>query len=156
MKHLKVEPFFIKVNKNKHKQIISYSIGGLNSKLILNKTYIINNKAYKDGGALKWISNEPIYYDILFKDNTAIYGNDKASLPFRMKLNIYDITRKDYIKINQTRIPELENLISGKILNYKIEIEVVDINDLVISSLNFFEYIIILFLIPLIQKIVFQ
>lgn len=82
---------------------------------------------------------EPIYYDVLFKENTAIYGNNIASLPLRMKIKIYDNSEKNYINLNSNAILELKNLKSGELLKYKIEIEFVDFNDVIVSSLNFFE-----------------
>ena len=55
-----------------------------------------------------------------------------------MKIKIYDNNTKSYYDMNRDKIPELDNLISGEILKYKFEIEFVDFNDVVVSSLNNF------------------
>lgn len=90
----------------------------------------------RDGGAIKWTNNQPFYYHVIFKENNAIYGINIASIPLRMNINIYDIISKTYLKINNTNIPEIENVVSGDHLYYRIEIKFVDFNNVVIYSLD--------------------
>ena len=111
-------------------------LGGMLSKISINNTNFTNNRAWKDGGAMKWIINQPYYYNVIFKENKAIYGNNIASIPLRMNISIYDIRSNIYLKINSTSIPEIENVVSGDHLYYRIEIRFVDFNDVIISSLD--------------------
>ena len=106
------------------------------SKISINDTNFTNNRAWKDGGAIKWIINQPYYYNVIFKENKAIYGNNIASIPLRMNISIYDINADKYLKINSTSIPEIENVVSGDYLYYRIEIKFVDFSDVVVSSLD--------------------
>ena len=90
----------------------------------------------KDGGAIKWLIIQPYYFNVIFKENEAIYGNDIASIPLRMNLSIFDINADSYLKINRTSVPEIENVVSGGSLYYRIEIKFVDFKDEVVFSLD--------------------
>ena len=114
-------------------------LGGMLSKISINDTSFINNFALGDGGAIKWIINQPYYYNVIFRENKAIYVNNIASTPLRMNISIYDIKADKYLKINSTSIPEIENVVSGDYLYYRIEIRFVDFNNVMISSLDSIE-----------------
>lgn len=109
---------------------------GMLSKLSINNTNFTKNKAARDGGAIKWMNTQPCYHQVIFKENKAIYGDDVASIPIRMNLTIYDMKAGSYLTINRTSIPEIENVISGNNLHYRIEIKFLDFNNLVVSSLD--------------------
>ena len=47
-----------------------------------------NNFAFEEGGSIKWIGNSPIWKNILFLNNNAVYANELASYPIRMRFII--------------------------------------------------------------------
>ena len=68
------------------------------------------NFADHDGGGVKWIGHEP--YNLLSKNsffnNTAMYGNEIASVPSNLKM-IDSVNHRILNDIN----PKLENIASG-------------------------------------------
>ena len=65
---------------------------------MFNQTAFINNKARKEGGAVKWTFLKPELINCSFKDNTAPYGNNIASFPVRFSVQFYDNGKKIKIK----------------------------------------------------------
>ena len=56
--------------------------------MTITKSIFKSNFAFEEGGSIKWICNSPIWNKILFLDNNAIYGNEIASNPMRMRFII--------------------------------------------------------------------
>lgn len=94
----------------------------------------------KDGGAIKWIYREPQIMNVFFLENDALYGKNIASVPIRMKITIFDQKNNIYYNSTKSTFPELENCVSGSILRYKIQIEFMDLNNIIVSTLPEFEF----------------
>ena len=56
----------------------------------ITNSYFENNVAVEDGGSLKWLRNAPFLNNLFFLDNLAIYGENVASYPVRMKVILQD------------------------------------------------------------------
>ena len=59
------------------------------------------NFAFEEGGSIKWIGNSPLWNKILFLNNNAIYGNEFASNPIRMR---FVISGKDNFTAKKKKI----------------------------------------------------
>lgn len=58
--------------------------------VIINDNTFLNNMAFQEGGAIKWIGETPTFSNNVFFNNSAIYGANIASFPIRMTLRIYN------------------------------------------------------------------
>ena len=56
--------------------------------MTITKSIFKNNSAFEEGGSIKWIGNSPVWNKTLFLNNNAIYGNEIASNPMRMRFII--------------------------------------------------------------------
>lgn len=115
-------------------------LGNSSSNLIISQTNFTENKALENGGAIKWLLKEPIYILASFIGNKGVYGDNIASVPIRIRLNIIDKENNSYHNITKENIPYLQNCVSGGSFKYIIKVQFVDFNDIVISSLNDNEY----------------
>ncbi len=78
---------------------------------------------------------KPLIIDSIFTENQALYGQNIASSPFRMKLSIFN---KDDLSNSMSKF-ELNDCISGQILPYLIKIDFYDFSDVMISTLDSYE-----------------
>ena len=49
-----------------------------------------NNVAFEDGGSLKWLRMAPFLSNLFFGNNLAIYGENVASYPVKLKVILRD------------------------------------------------------------------
>lgn len=109
--------------------------------MYIENTNFIKNSAYKDGGSIKFTNTEPILINSIFINNTALYGNDMASLPLRIKLTIYDENFTEIKLFNEKELLPLINCVSGEFLKYTIIAEIIDYKNLTVTSLDKNQYI---------------
>ena len=117
-----------------------------------------NNTAKIDGGAIMWSDESPDLCNNTFINNSAIYGENIASFPIRIILNIYNGTsddgsnsnvifpQKDDILWNNTRetMLLLDNISSGNIIPYVLQFQVLDTYGKIVNLDNGYIYINIL------------
>lgn len=103
----------------------------------MSKNVFKKNIAIKEGGAIKWIENEPlnILKNNKFFDNSAIYGSENAGFPIRLLL--------DYEKLNISKICNgkfcrlfFDNIASGSLFPITLTFFLLDIYSNKILSIN--------------------
>ena len=104
--------------------------------LTLRKCQFLYNRAFYDGGAIKWISIRPIIEETYFDENKALYGNNLASFPLRMNLSIIDDEINKEIYLNPNEIPLLKDCHSGGKFRFSIKVIFIDHDNIAVASLN--------------------
>ena len=101
---------------------------------ILNNIFF-NNKAFNDGGALKWMGLQPIIEsNNEFQNNTAMYGENIASYGVRLRLDIYENNSLLFSTLNNKEIINLKNISSGNKIQYKLIFYIIDVYDNIVRS----------------------
>lgn len=113
--------------------VIFYDCFRNDSQLILQMNFFLKNKGLLEGGAIKWTFKEPLFIKKnSFIDNQAIYGNDIATLPVRIKINIipHDENQNASLQFEKEKdnsIPFLYNLLSSSQINFTLSFKMIDI-----------------------------
>lgn len=97
-----------------------------------------HNFAEKDGGAIKWIEKEPFLDKTnIFENNTALYGNNLASFPFRIILEgANNSSYQCNSKINFCFF-SFKNIVSGALFDLQLDFLLKDIyNQTILSAEN--------------------
>ena len=68
----------------------NFFVDTLHVQTIISKNYFINNKATIDGGGIKWAGFTPFFSENYYDLNKAQYGNNIASYPIKMRLEIFE------------------------------------------------------------------
>lgn len=106
------------------------------SEILLRNNIFRDNSAANEGGAIKWFANlSPSLENNTFFNNSAIYGNEIASIPVRLWFKVFEKANEneDYETgtviydslVNNTGF-SLDNIMSGDTLNFYFELYLVD------------------------------
>lgn len=105
--------------------------------MIINESIFEKNLALRDGGALKWEEVSPKILDKnIYFNNSAIYGDDIASFPFRLEL---EYSPKNFLKCDRLSIVcyiQYPNIVSGSSNNFSINFAIKDIQNRTVRSIN--------------------
>lgn len=109
----------------------------LDTTVLVRSNNFLSNTAEMEGGAIKWSENKPfIEDDNLFKNNSALYGNDIASYPIRLMVQTFNKTDS---KENRSLSPfttdmvTLQNIVSGVEIPYGLKITILDFYDKIVN-----------------------
>lgn len=107
--------------------------------LILKGNNFLHNTASDQGGALKWeglINLENI--DNFYLGNSAIYGNDVAAYPTKIKMTILYKNRNicQYSEDNSSNFSNIYCVSSGNPIDYTLKFEIQDIYSNIVNNLN--------------------
>jgi hypothetical protein len=100
------------------------------------------NLALKDGGAIKWIGNQPeIMQNNIFHLNKAVYGVNIGSYPIRLGLEIYEknssnLNKLFYTSKQSSQNITLPNINVGGVIQYTLVFSVLDAYDKVVNSVK--------------------
>lgn len=119
-----------------------YISSEIDSSVIIEVNVFEKNQGYIEGGGIKWDKTIPIInFNNKFINNTALYGNDIASYPIKMKVFIIKDKEKKslmYFLGNETnsKFILLPNIVSGETLPFDIYLELIDHYNMVVSSID--------------------
>ena len=100
------------------------------------------NLARKEGGAIKWIGNQPkIERNNIYELNNAIYGLEIGSYPVRLELEIYvksNSTSKTliYTSLTSSSPGRLFNVTVGSEIQYILAFSVLDTYGQIVNSIS--------------------
>lgn len=100
------------------------------------------NVARKEGGAIKWVGNQPIIsQNNIYQLNNAIYGMEIGSYPVRLGLEIYEknsSTSKTliYSSLISSRPGKLSNVSVGSEMQYILAFSVLDTYGKIVNSVS--------------------
>lgn len=98
------------------------------------------NDAKKDGGAIKWIGNQPrILEDNFYQLNKAIYGLEIGSYPVRLGFEIYEkndstIKKMIHSSISSLQPGRLKNISVGNEIQYILVFSILDNYGKIVTS----------------------
>lgn len=102
----------------------------------VSENFFQENSAKIEGGAIKWSDEQPLIINNTFLNNSALYGNDIASFPLRLILNVYlrnqtkmipEPNKNEVLKQNSSVNLKLGNISSGNEIPYILQFLVVDV-----------------------------
>lgn len=100
------------------------------------------NLAQNEGGAIKWIGNQPkIEQTNIYQLNNAIYGLEIGSYPVKLGLEIYEknnTTSKTllYTSITSSKPGKLLNVTVGSKIQYILSFSVLDTYGKIVNSVS--------------------
>ena len=128
-------------------QNIAFKGGGVYYSSIKNNNFLfvsnlfLNNQANSEGGAIKWQGSMPYLKNNNFSNNVAVYGNDIATIPLKIRMKISLKNPKfdcDFSK-DLSEIYNISNFYcvsSGIALNYLLHFEILDVYSNIVNNLN--------------------
>lgn len=103
---------------------------------IFNNSFL-NNKAFIEGGAIKWNDEMPILLNNYFSNNSAIYGENIASFPIRIIAKLYNSSdlnkevaspqKDEVLWPNNYSCYSLPNISSGNNIPYILQFLLLDV-----------------------------
>lgn len=100
------------------------------------------NIALKDGGAMKWVGNQPkIEENNIYQLNKALYGLEIGSYPVRLGLEIFEKNNSTsktliYSSLTSSEPGIIANVIVGSEIQYTLAFSVLDIYGKIVNSLS--------------------
>ncbi|CAG9325081.1 unnamed protein product [Blepharisma stoltei] len=101
----------------------------------ISSNHFTRNKAINNGGAISWDSSNPVIIDNFFVNNSARYGPDIASYPFKL---IYINTKREnqYLNSPSSSMPTISGIAPGQKSEQPITCAIVDHYDQIIYTDN--------------------
>lgn len=109
-----------------------------NCQTTLKKLFFIGNSALSEGGAISWMGRRPSFdfYELMFRNNSALYGSDVSSYAVRLGIYIYNKSDNGLIYTSNSNLNEgnLVNVSSGNLLPYRVIVQLLDVYDNVVTT----------------------
>ena len=113
-------------------------LGTFQAQAIISENNFTNNYASIDGGGIKWTGLQPFFSKIFYKLNTGQYGNNIASYPIKMELEIFEnfenTSKLVYSSKENDSLLSLCEINPGNKIQYKIDFSLLDIYEQIVLT----------------------